>query len=260
MINRAFQPKVIETKEELLLALKSGELKTSKYHLLNPNEKIFVELVVFGGYTGEQAVKVIDPKVKNALAIANRMASQPNVVATLEELSVAKDKKFMAEISSVRDMALGKLKYIMSTTSDDALAASCAKIILDKSESIMKNLGNKEEPVGQVKFNIQVENVYTGGATPPSSEPVIIPINADYEDAVIVEKREIEKRLDAEIEAKHNKLRQLNKKDKNPTVNPDTGLPYTIAYEGVDNYSEKDELLVVDGTTGKVVDEIDDEW
>lgn len=264
MISRMLQPKILQTKEELLIALKSGQLKTSKYNLLKPNEKIFVELIVFGGYTGEQAIRVIDPSVKNPLAIANRMASQPNVVATLEELSVAKDKKFMAEISSARDMALEKLKYIMSTTNDDSLAASCAKVILDKSEAIMKNQGNKEEPVGQVRFNIQVENVYTGSATPHSSEPVIIPIDADYEDAVIVEKKEIEKRLDAEIQAKNERLKQLNKNTKTLPINPETGLAYTIAYEGIDNYSEpEDELEVIDGRENiseEVDEEDDDEW
>ena len=143
MINRALQPKILETKEELLIALKSGQLKTSKYNLLSPNEKLYVELVVFGGYTGEQAVKCISPTVRNAQAISNRMLANPAVAETLEELSIQKDKKFMAEISSARDMALSKLKYIMSTTSDQSLAASCAKVILDKSEAIMKNIDKK---------------------------------------------------------------------------------------------------------------------
>lgn len=238
MINRALQPKILETKEELLIALKSGQLKTSKYNLLSPNEKLYVELVVFGGYTGEQAVKCISPTVRNAQAISNRMLANPAVAETLEELSIQKDKKFMAEISSARDMALSKLKYIMSTTSDQSLAASCAKVILDKSEAIMKNHDKKEEQVGGVRFNIQVENVYTGGATPASAEPVIIPIDVEDEQ-IIVEKKAIEKQLDSQIASKKAKLTALNKKVDPPKVNPSTGLPYVIAYEGVDNYTDE---------------------
>ena len=242
MINRTLQPKILETKEELLVALKSGQLKTSKYNLLGPNEKIFVELVVFGGYTGEQAVKCINPSVKNAGAIANRMLSNPAVADTLEELSIAKDKKFMAEISSARDMALSKLKFIMSTTNDQALAASCAKVILDKSEAIMKNHDKKEEQIGGVRFNIQVENVYTGSGTPVSADPVIIPIDVEEEDAMLTEKETVKKTLDAQIKAKKDKLRELEKKTGDQPVNPNTGLPYMLAYEGVDNYSDPDNL------------------
>ena len=53
---RVLQPKIIETKQQLLQALKNGELQTSKYNLLNQNEKLFVELVAFGDYTAEQAL------------------------------------------------------------------------------------------------------------------------------------------------------------------------------------------------------------
>lgn len=242
MITRALQPKILETKEELLQALKTGQLKTSKYNLLTPNEKIFVELVCFGGYTADQAIKCINPSVKNAHAIANRMLAVPAVAETLEELSVAKDKKFMAEISSARDMALSKLKFIMSTTSDQSLAASCAKVILDKSEALMKSREKKEEPVGGVRFQIQVENLYANGATPNTSEPVIIPIDAVEEDTLISEREKIKNALDGEIKAKKDELRQLKKKAGQEQVNPTTGLPYVIAYEGVDNYSDPDSL------------------
>ena len=259
MINRALQPKILETKEELLVALKSGQLKTSKYNLLGPNEKLFVELVCFGGYTGEQAVKCIDPSVKNAGAISNRMLSNPAVADTLEELSIAKDKKFMAEISSARDMALSKLKFIMSTTNDQALAASCAKVILDKSEAIMKNHDKKEEQVGGVRFNIQVENVYTGSGTPASPEPVIIPIDVEEEDAVITERENIKNSLDAQIKAKKAKLKELNKKTGEQQINPATGLPYVIAYEGVDNYSDPDKLSAK-AQAGLKQDEEEDDW
>ena len=259
MINRALQPKILETKEELLVALKSGQLKTSKYNLLGPNEKMFVELVVFGGYTGEQAVKCISPTIKNATAIANRMLANPDVADTLEELSIAKDKKFMAEISSARDMALSKLKFIMSTTSDQSLAASCAKVILDKSEAIMKNHDKKEEQVGGVRFNIQVENVYTGGASPASAEPVIIPIDVDEIDDNLTEKEKLSRALDTEIKNKKNKLNDLKKKAGEQQVNPATGLPYVIAYEGVDNYNDPDNLSAKAKAGLKKQDE-EEEW
>jgi hypothetical protein len=259
MINRALQPKILETKEELLTALKNGQLKTSKYNLLGPNEKLFVELVCFGGYTGEQAVKCINPSVKNATAIANRMLSNPAVADTLEELSIAKDKKFMAEVSSARDMALAKLKFIMSTTNDQALAASCAKVILDKAEAVMKSHDKKEEQVGGVKFNIQVENVYTGNGTPINSEPVIIPLDDDMEESVIIEKKALEKQLDAQILAKNERLKKINKRLGEEQVNPATGLPYVIAYEGVDNYNDPDNLPAK-AREGLKSNEEEDEW
>lgn len=232
-MSRVLVPRILETKQELLNALKAGQLKTSKYNLLDDRQKIYVELVVFGGYTGEQAVKCIDPGVRNPLAISNRIASDPLVQETLEELSIAKDKKFTAEISSARDLALQKLQYIMVTSKDEALQATCAKVILDKAEATMKNKQQVDDSVGQVSFKIQVENLYTGGAMPPSSEPVIIPIDADEE---LVHEREV---LEEEIKHERRKLKELRNKTnpQNLPINPETGLPYTIAYEGVDNYT-----------------------
>ena len=234
-MSRVLVPRILETKQELLNALKAGQLKTSKYNLLDDKQKIYVELVVFGGYTGEQAVKCIDPSVRNPLAIANRIASDPIVQETLEELSIAKDRKFTAEISSARDLALQKLQYIMVTSKDEALQATCAKVILDKAEATMKNKQQVDDGVGQVSFKIQVENLYTGGAMPPSSEPVIIPIDAEVDEELYRE-REL---LADEVRNEQRKLRELKKKTnpQNLPVNPETGLPYTIAYEGVDNYT-----------------------
>lgn len=254
-MSRILQPKILETKQELLEALKTGQLKTSKYNLLSHQEKIYVELVVFGGYTGEQAIRVIDPSIKNPIAMSNRMLANPNVADTLEELSVAKDKKFMAEISSVRDMALAKLKYIMSTSKDEALQATCAKVILDKSEAIMKNTKKEEEHVGQISFNIQVENVYTGAAGQPlQEEPVIIPIDAEEIEIAEAELADIK----AEVKAEKKRLKEL--KGETPQVNPDTGLPYVIAYEGVNNYVDPDiESQYLSSENAKEVP-LDEEW
>lgn len=224
---RVLQPKVIETKQQLLQALKNGELQTSKYNLLNQNEKLFVELIAFGDYTGEQAIRVIDPMIRAPQAAANRLLANPNIAATLEELTVQRDKKFMAEVSTARDMALNKLKYIMTTTKDDALAAACAKTILDKANDAMKNTKKDEEPVSQVKFAIQVENVYTGGANGYNTEePVIITLDDQQE----AELKQTKDQLTKEINALKKKVAP------EPTVNPDTGLPYVISYEGVNAY------------------------
>lgn len=231
---RILQPKVIETKQQLLQALKNGELQTSKYNLLNQNEKLFVELIAFGDYTGEQAVRAIDPLIRAPQAAANRLLANPNVAATLEELTVQRDKKFMAEVSTARDMALSKLKYIMSTTNDDALAAACAKTILDKANDAMKNISKQEEPVGQVRFAIQVDNVYTGNVQNNynKEEPVIITLEDQEEQQLQSERSQLKEEI-ADLK---------KKKPVSQAVNPATGLPYIISYEGVNAYEgEEDE-------------------
>ena len=231
---RILQPKVIETKQQLLQALKNGELQTSKYNLLNQNEKLFVELIAFGDYTGEQAVRAIDPLIRAPQAAANRLLANPNVAATLEELTVQRDKKFMAEVSTARDMALSKLKYIMTTTNDDALAAACAKTILDKANDAMKNISKQEEPVGQVRFAIQVDNVYTGNVQNNynKEEPVIITLEDQEEQQLQSERSQLKEEI-SELK---------KKKVVNQAVNPATGLPYIISYEGVNAYEgEEDE-------------------
>lgn len=207
-----------------MIAMREGAIKSSKYNLLSEKEKQFVELVCFGGYTGEQAVRAIVPGTKSPSAIANRMMSNPDVVETINELSVAKDKKFAAEISSARDMALDKLKYIMSTTSDEALAASCAKTIMDKSEFYSKQNESKDnEPVGAVRFNIKVDQVnIANGRSPKSNEPVIIELTPD----------EINKTVGHDvIDAESGEAFETYEND------PETGMPYTLKYESIDNYS-----------------------
>lgn len=223
---RKFTPMVIQTKEELMEAMRQGRMKTSKYNLLNDKEKLFVELVCFGGYTGEQAIRVIVPGTKNPMAIANRLMSNPDVGETIDELSIAKDKKFKAQIQSNKEMALEKLMYIMNTTNDEALAASVAKTILDKAEFYAKQNETKDdEPVGGVRFNIRVDNINVSGTeSPKKTEPVIIEltpeeINKSVGKTVIDETGEVIESTPTEI-------------------NPDTGMPYVLKYEGIDNYND----------------------
>ena len=226
---RKFTPMIIQTKEELLEAMKQGRIKTSKYNLLSDREKMFVELVCFGGYTGEQAVRAIAPGTKAPSAIANRIMSNPDVIQTIEELSVAKDRKFAAEIASARDLALEKLKYIMVTATDPALAASCAKTILDKSEFYSKQTDKKDdEPVGAIRFNIKVDNVNVNGAgSPKKDEPVIIELSPE----------EINKAVGKEVvsEATGETI-----EPETSDINPETGLPFVLKYEAIDNYSDGD--------------------
>jgi hypothetical protein len=134
----------------------------------------------------------------------------------------------MAEVSTARDMALSKLKYIMTTTKDDALAAACAKTILDKANDAMKNVDKKEEPVGQVRFAIQVDNVYTGPVNNNynKEEPVIITLEDQEEEKLRTEK--------AQLTEEVNELKK--KTQSSQPVNPATGLPYIISYEGVNAY------------------------
>lgn len=209
---RILAPTIIETKQELLTALKTGQLKTSKYNLLSEREKMFVELLAFGNYTAEQAVKILDPNIRATTLIANRLMANPAVADTLDELTSLRDKKFMAEVASTRDLALNKLKYIMSTTADDSLAAACAKTILDKSVDLIKHRDkNKDEAVSGITFKIQVDSVNVNSGL-HNREPVVIPIEVDEESP--------------------NETADSHKVE----INPNTGLPYTIVYEGVNLY------------------------
>lgn len=211
---RVFNPVVLQTKQDLLMALKAGTLRTSKYNGLNQNQKLFVELVCFGDYTAEQAIRVIDPHAYSPKMIANRMMADPNVRDCLEELTVAKDSKFKSEAVSARDAALAKLQYIMKTSKDESIQLSAAKTILEKTNDYMKAASKKDQDEGvtSVEYHIQVDtmtiNAAGTGSKDGKHEPIIIP-----DDDVVVDE---------------------------PTINPETGLPYVLMYEGVSNYKEED--------------------
>ena len=243
-VKRIFEPLILREKQELLTLLKSGKMKYSKYNVLSEEEKLFVELVVFGGYSGEQAVRVIDPNVKNPKMIANRMAMTPDVAATLDELSVQRDKKFVTELNEARELALSKLMYIMHTTSDEALAAAAAKTILDTSgKATAANNKKEDERVDRVRYEILVENAYLGPQNPlqPIIQEVIIPIDdAAAEEYKTKTQAEIN-RLNEELVKEKENLAKVRQANNRLPVNPETGLPYTISYEGVDNYHDNEE-------------------
>lgn len=213
--DRTFKPLVLETKEQLLAALKQGKLKSAKYNLLDEQERMFVEFLVFGDYSGEQAMRAMKPALKDYKMAANRMLSNPTVADAIEELSIQKDKKFMAEISSARDLALNKLKYIMATTSDETVAAACAKTILDKAEKIILDGAKKQstDTVDQVRFAIQVDTININ----PREEAIVkkYPISVE-----IIDDENEDKPLDRAV--------------------GNNGLPFVISYEGVDSYTDSD--------------------
>lgn len=218
MTKRAFVPDIIETKESLLTALKSGDIKSSKYNLLNEEEKLFVELVVFGDYSADQAMRSIAGTRYNR-SMANRMVARPNVAEALEELSYKRNKKFMAEISSARDMALRKASYIMQTTDDEAVALAASKLILDKAEKVTteKEAANI---VNGVQFNIQMAPKNLDNPLDPKvnlDAPVIYD-EAEYDE--VVEKR-------------------IAKENESPP--PTSGLNYSLNYSEINNYKKRDQ-------------------
>lgn len=211
-MQRVFSPDIITTKENLLTALRNGDIKTSKYNLLNEEEKLFVELVVFGDYSAEQAMMSIRGSANYHKGMGNRMCARPNVADALEELSYKKNKKFMAEVTSARDVALRKLMYIMNTTEDESVAAACAKTILDKSEKITTEK-QAQDAVNAIQFNINLAPQQVDVSNPKVnlSSPIILDAK-DYDEAV------------EEI---------LPEKE----ASPSSGLQFKLNYQDIDNYS-----------------------
>lgn len=198
MSGRVFKPMILQTKQQLLTALKKGHIPTSKYNLLSREEKLFVEMVVFGGYTAEQAVKVIFPKVRSARAKARQLIAKKDIADTLEELSINQDKKFLAEASNYRDMALSKLKYIMQTTGDEAVAVVAAKAILEQTNKVYQEQFKKDRD----KDKVTGININIIAANPPEPE-------YDPNDVVVVEAQTEE-----------------------PEPDPETNLPYSLDFTG----------------------------
>lgn len=212
-MQRTFAPDIITTKENLLTALRNGDIKSTKYNLLNEEEKLFVELVVFGDYNAEQAMMSIRGSNYHK-GMGNRMCARPNVSDALEELSYKKNKKFMAEISSSRDMALRKLMYIMNTTEDESVAAACAKTILDKSEKITTEK-QAADAVNAIQFNINLapRPVDVNNPKFDKDSPIIYDVQ-DYDEVV---------------------------SDVIPTKETpnESGLDFKLNYSSIDNYSKE---------------------
>lgn len=211
-MQRTFAPDIITTKENLLTALRNGDIKTSKYNLLNEEEKLFVELVVFGDYNAEQAMMSIRGNDYHK-GMGNRICARPNVADALEELSYKKNKKFMAEVTSSRDAALRKLMYIMNTTEDESVAAACAKTILDKADKITTEK-EAADAVNAIQFNINLapQPVDVNNPKVDLDAPIIYDVQ-DYDEKVST---------------------MLPKKEE-PNA---SGLDFKLNYSAVDNYSD----------------------
>ena len=211
MNKRVFSPEIIETKEALLNALRSGDIKSSKYNTLNEEEKLFCELVVFGDYSAEQAMKQIKGNDYHR-GQGTRMCARGNVADALEELSYKKNKKFMAEITSARDMALRKAMYIMNTTEDESVALAASKHILDRSE---KATTEKEAAnvVNAIQFNIQ--------AAPRTLDSAVDP-KVNLDEPIILE--EVEPTVEEAL-----KMEEGSKK---------TGLDFCLNYGEINNYEK----------------------
>lgn len=219
---RTLKPTVLETKENLLTALRTGSIKTTKYNLLTEEEKLFVELVAFGEYSPETAVRTIHEDIGTyAATYARRMMAKKEVIDTLNELTEVKDKSFRASLARTRELALKKAEYIMLTSNDEKIQLDAAKLILDKAEGMTKIKDEKEGGVGGIRINIAVDKVSMEAAK------TIIPIDDDA------------------IEAEYESVGVVPPKSKKETVeellDPDTGLPYTIRYEGINSYGEDGE-------------------
>lgn len=213
-MQRVFAPDIITTKENLLTALRNGDIKSSKYNLLNEEEKLFVELVVFGDYTAEQAMMSIRGSSNYHKGMGNRMCARPNVADALEELSYKKNKKFMAEVTASRDAALRKLVYIMNTTEDESVAAACAKTILDKADKVTTEK-DAQNAVNAIQFNINLA---------PQPVDVSNP-KVDLDAPIIVDEKDYDEVI----------------KDVLPeqTTQPSSGLDFKLNYQSVDNYNRE---------------------
>ena len=219
---RTLKPTVLETKENLLTALRTGSIKTTKYNLLTEEEKLFVELVAFGEYSPETAIRTIHEDIGSyAATYARRMMAKKEVIDTLNELTEVKDKSFRASLARTRELALKKAEYIMLTSNDEKIQLDAAKLILDKAEGMTKIKDEKEGSVGGIRINIAVDKISM------EAEKTIIPIDDDA--------------IEAEYEAVGVKAPIVTKEVADVPLDPDTGLPYTIRYEGINSYGEDGE-------------------
>ena len=169
---RELSPTILQTKEELMKALDDGILKSAKYNILKEDEKKFVSLIAFAGYKGYQAIKKIRPKAHDPYSMANRWAARPIVADALEELTYLKNKKWAAELTDAREIALRKLMYIMADTEDEQLQALVAKTILAESREATKQPKVTEEVSG-FRFIIETPDAPMKAYNP--NEEIVMP-------------------------------------------------------------------------------------
>ena len=149
------------------------------------------------------------------------MLAKKEVIDTLNELTEVKDKSFRASLARTRELALKKAEYIMLTSNDEKIQLDAAKLILDKAEGMTKIKDEKEGSVGGIRINIAVDKISM------EAEKTIIPIDDDA--------------IEAEYEAVGVVPPKSKKETADVPLDPDTGLPYTIRYEGINSYGEDGE-------------------
>lgn len=207
---RIFQPEILQTKEELRIALRNGEIKSSKFHMLDEAEQMFVEMIVFGNYKPAQAMKVLRPELSNYAAAARRMSARQHIAEVIEELTYKRDTLWLTRITSARETALGVMDYVMKTTDDPALKVATAKEIIKAADAAIKNNKRPEEQVQGITFNIEF--------APNTSNP-----NRGYnpDDVVIIE---------------------------GEAPDPASGMPYTLGYaeQIKKNYGQEGEFVEID--------------
>lgn len=211
---RVFQPEILQTKEELRIALRSGEIQSSKFHALDEDEKLFVEMLVFGNYKPAQAIKAIRPELANYGAAARRMSARNNVAEVIEELTYKRDTLWLTRVTGARETALGVMEYVMKTTDDPALKVATAKEIVKAADTAIKNNKKPEEQVSGITFNIEF--------APNTSNPGRRDYNPD--DVVIIEAE---------------------------PPDPASGMPYTLGYaeQIKKNYGTHKDLVEVEEET-----------
>ena len=207
-MTRVFAPTILKTKQEILDALKKGELKSSKYHALNEDQQLFVELVCFGNYSAGAAMKVIKPFLKDPYAAGFRMAHNEDIIDVMEELTYKRDKMWMARITGKRDMALEAMEYVMKTTDDDALKVATAKAIIEAADKSLKS--NQRVDPDQIT-GITLDISFSGGGV---KNDVIDGEFSEEDEVVMVDKEKTES----------------------------TGMPYQLDYADNinDSYEKKD--------------------
>lgn len=164
-MDKEFNPVVLQQKEELHQALQEGRIKSSKFNALNIDEKEFISLVVFSGYTPIQAIRTTQPQIKNPGPAAKRMAARPEVAAVLEELTYAKKAYWMAQLESERERSLQKMVHIRNTTDDESLAAAVSDKIWGRAnEELIEKKPKDDGPSGfTFVINTAPPPAYLGG-------------------------------------------------------------------------------------------------
>lgn len=179
------KPTVIQTKEELRLALKSGSIKSAKFNALNEDDKLFIELMVFGSYKPSQAMRAVKPHIKNPSAAAKRKMHNDDIVEALDELTYKRDKFWHTQVTSSRELALDTLEYMLKTSDDDAVKIAAAKEILGASDKATRQHERKQEESSGVTFNIKF-------SPDPKHPSTMMDEQYDEDEPVIVEDKEAE--------------------------------------------------------------------